>query len=104
MKIKLYDLDQSVYDTYKFSVKGNRNVSFLLARKKISRALALSTCILGDENAGVYVYGKMLMVVKGNMVVFLANHMPCPKEWSFKKRNYLHYSRMLGIDAVLDEK
>lgn len=100
--IKVYDLTAEAYETYRQTVKGNKETSYDLARKKLTRNIKL-----GAKKKGVlnflklqqeYVYVNLKILVKSGSIVKIENHTTDTVEgWKCNKKEYERLSKELGI-------
>lgn len=99
--IKIWDLPTYVFNYYRKNVKGNKDVSYELAKKKLSRNIALSTPIYIGHTHNLYSYGNLMIKTKsdskGDRIIGLWNHKHPHDKWSKHTKKYDKYNKYLGI-------
>lgn len=83
--IKVYNLSESAYNYYITHVKGNENVDFETAKRKLTRNTKLGMKLRKGEDSSkhLYLYGQLqILVVDGNKIVWLRND---KKQCKFQK-------------------
>lgn len=71
--MKLYDITTEVYNTYKNTVKGNKNISYDMCRRKLTRNILLSKIIGNKHGKILYRYGQLEILVRNRLVVWIHN-------------------------------
>lgn len=103
MEIKIYELPNYVYNRYRKITKGNKNVSYDLAKKKISRNVYLAKCLINGEYEQLHLYGSLLIKTKtdeqGDRVVGLWNKGldDYKGEWFKHTKKFTKLNRILNI-------
>ena len=101
MKLK-FELTPKAYETYKTEVKGNANIPWDQAEKKLNRNILLVQ--EADPKytkkkwlTTTYSYGNLKVKVRFNKIIDIENHKGEPTDWHTKPRRYEELSRQLGI-------
>lgn len=103
--MKLLDLQPNAYRYYKRNVKGNENISFEDARKKLTRNVELAELLQPTEDqmmqgVEMYAYGNLLIKVELNKIVWLKNLYGKNKRgvWQHSLEKYNELNKKLGIE------
>ncbi|PKR83520.1 hypothetical protein [Heyndrickxia camelliae] len=103
--MKLLRLKPEVYEYYRTKVKGNKDISYDQACKKLTRNVQCATELeprndfekeIGNK---AYLYGNLFIVVRKGRVVYLKNHSKLKSKhgWYFDAKKYITLSNELGI-------
>lgn len=104
--LKLYKLPEEVYKQYQQQVKGNANITYEQAVKKLNRNIQLvkETAPERIERkflSVTYKYGNLHLVTRLGKIVKLVNHKDYKQysdDWIFPKKRYIQLNKELGID------
>jgi hypothetical protein len=98
-EVQLLELSKGAYKYYKNNVKGNENITYDMARRKLTRNVLLAKKVEPELNGKkLYIYGCLHILVVNNKIVWIKNH-PGKSTSRFKKNMEL-YNRLnqeLGI-------
>lgn len=83
--MKIYEIDDKVYQYYRFKVKGNRHVTFEEAQRKLSRNVAMAAKIQLDDDKFLYLYGNLHIFIEGDKIFRIKNHW-INNNWFYKNR------------------
>lgn len=94
----LYKLGEGVLQEYK-KIKGNENISPLMAQKKLTRNIMPAYKFEDDERDDLYIYGNLHITVDGDTVIKLENHKGEQHDWwnEIGKKEYYRLNKLLGI-------
>lgn len=99
--VKVFDLPNYVFSYYKSKVKGNKDISYELAKLKLSRNVALSIPIYQGFIHSLWAYGSLMIKTKsdskGNRIVAIWNNKRPHDRWEFHEKNYRKLNKRLGI-------
>lgn len=100
--MELYNLKNSAYQMYKLTVKGNMNVSFDQARRKLTRNILLAAERKNLKNKlkrqREFIYGNMRIIVKSGTIVEIENYITDTNpDWTKDEERYEQISKELGI-------
>lgn len=101
--MELYSLAKGAYYYYRSSCKGNSEITYDMARKKLTRNILLARFIPPrneqEESDGkeMYFYGNLQILVKNDEIVYIMNSdQKCPG-WTKNVELYNELNRILGI-------
>jgi hypothetical protein len=102
-KIKLLELTPRVFHEYRNATANNQNITYEMARKKLTRnmLLAYEEYDPYNENEGngtMYKYGYCQFIVKNRTVIWMKSFGKYPKGWSKDYDKYVELNRILGIN------
>jgi hypothetical protein len=100
--IRLLNLKESAFKTYKNEVKGNLNISFDQAQRKLTRNVLLAVEKTSLKNLltfkQVYIYGNMRITVRFGTIIEIENHISnIVPNWTKDEKRYEQISKELGI-------
>jgi hypothetical protein len=97
--MKPYGLTVKAYDYYRTNVKGNENITYEMARRKLTRNALLGKYIDTDEYGRKLIYyGNLSIIVdKDNTIVWLKNYPKQNFHFNVDKAEYERLNRKLGI-------
>lgn len=100
--MKLLDLSYKAYTQYMEQVRGNENISFDQAQRKLSRnvLLVVETAperVVRGLFSTKYKYGNLTIVVRNRKIVKVVNYKGKPVGWKINKQRYTELSKELGI-------
>jgi hypothetical protein len=100
--IRLLNLKESAYQYYRTNVKGNLNISFDQAQKKLTRNVLLAVEKTSLKNIlkcqQVYIYGNLKIIVRFGTIIEIENHIQdIVPGWTLDQKKYEQISRELGI-------
>jgi hypothetical protein len=99
--MKLLTLKHAAYLDYKNTVRGNKDITYYEAQKKLTRNMKLAykfPPLEGQPEKGLYQYGNLqFLVVNGKVVKLTNKNNPVPG-WKRSKVKYLYWSKKLGIE------
>jgi ATP-dependent phosphoenolpyruvate carboxykinase len=100
--VRLLNLKESAFKQYQLEVKGNANITFDQAQKKITRNVLLAVERTSLKNLltfkQVYIYGNMKITVRFGTIIEIENHISDPvPNWTKDEKRYEEISRELGI-------
>lgn len=107
--MKLLNLTGKAYDKYRLSVKGNGNIAYDQAQKKLTRNVVLvketierkpyeKKRFMSRSLRGVtYHYGNLDITVRFGKIVDIENNKGQPVKWSFPRERYQQLNKELGI-------
>lgn len=101
-EIKVLDLKESAFEEYRTQVKGNTNISFELAQKKLTRNVLLAAENKSWKNKLLlqreYLYGHLRIIVRLGEIIKVENHIDeVDPSWWLNQKKYIYLSRALGI-------
>lgn len=101
-KIRILELSPAVFDTYRNRIRGNENITYELACKKMTRNLLLGEEEFDpynhNEDVQMYSYGFMQFKVKGNRVIWLKPKARYPVGWEKDWGKHKELTIKLGIE------
>lgn len=103
--MKLLELTPSVFRDYRSTVKGNEDITYDAARKKITRNVMLAKKLEPrnqediDKGNILYQYGNLEILVKNETVIHIKNHKGknVYSGWELDRFKYVDLSRELNI-------
>lgn len=103
--MELLKLTTSAYRSYRKKVKGNKDISYDLACKKLTRNVLLAKEIPPRDQSDVekgnklYHYGNLHILVKDGWVIHIKNHRISNEYtgWEFDPFKYVELTLQLGI-------
>jgi hypothetical protein len=103
--LELLELTPKVFRYYRRKVKGNIDVTYDLARKKLTRNVLLAKEIPPRDKSDVekgnklYQYGNLIILVRNGWVIHIKNHKGGNyyHDWELDRFKYVDLSRELGI-------
>lgn len=100
-EIKLFKLSNKAYRQYCKVTKGNSDISYDLARRKLTRNILLSLKTDIDKNKKLYIYGYLHIFVRKNKIVWVKNIKSLKSDWFYKdKKEYERLNEILGINGL----
>jgi hypothetical protein len=105
--LKLVTISDKAFRYYKKRVKGNKDITYDLACRKLTRNIILADRVPArtDEEIAkrneVYLYGNLFILKRGNHVIHLWNHKNTNAYtgWELDRVKYYELSKELGILA-----
>jgi hypothetical protein len=102
-KIKLLELTPRVFHEYRNATANNQNITYEMARKKLTRNILLAheeynPYNENDDNGIMYKYGYMQMIVKNRTVIWMKPSGKYPRGWMKDVDKYDELNKMLGIE------
>jgi hypothetical protein len=99
---RLLNLKESAFEYYRTNVKGNMNISFDQAVRKLTRNVLLAVDKTSLKDAlkckQVYVYGNMKIVLRFGTIIEIENHITdIVPGWTKDEKRYEQISKELGI-------
>lgn len=94
--MKLYKVSVKAAEYYRQNVKGNKDTNHDTIRRKLTRNIMLADRYPSvNKNTRLYRYGNLLILTKGDKVIWLHN----VKTYDFKvdKKKYRELNELLGI-------
>jgi hypothetical protein len=100
--MRLLNLKESAYNTYKREVKGNTNVTFDQAKRKLTRNILLAVERTSLKNIlkceQQYIYGCLRITVRFGTIIKIENHIQDTiPGWTCDQQRYEEISKQLGI-------
>jgi hypothetical protein len=100
--IRLLNLKESAFKTYKNEVKGNLNISFDQAQKKLTRNVLLAVERTSLKNIlkcqQEWIYGNLRIIVRFGTIIEIENHIQdVVPGWTCDQKKYEAISKELGI-------
>jgi hypothetical protein len=100
--LRLLKLKQSAYDAYREQVKGNANITYDQAIRKLTRNVMLAVEKTNIKDAlkvkQVYIYGCLKIVVRFGTIIEIENHIQdVVPGWVLDQAKYEAISKELGI-------
>lgn len=96
--MELLKFKRGLFDIYKKTVKGNEKISYLEARKKVTRNMLLAKKVELEGNRVLYQYGSLHFVVHDHRIIWIRNYQPVPNDWVLNKVDYIRLTKYLEID------
>lgn len=99
---RLLTINNKSFEYYKKYVKGNKNISYDQARRKMTRNMHLAyqyqTSVTSEGRViKHYTYGNLCFSVIKNEVVSIDNYRPIHSKWKQDYPKYLALSKRFGI-------
>jgi hypothetical protein len=100
--LRLLKLKQSAYDTYREQVKGNANITYDQAIRKLTRNVLLAVERISLKNIlkceQQYIYGNLRIIVRFGTIIEIENHIQdVVPGWVLDQKKYEQISKELGI-------
>lgn len=100
--MRLLNLKESAYQTYRLTVRGNETISFDQARLKLNRNVLLAVERKSLKNTlkckHEYIYGCLKIVVRFGRIIDVENRINDPiPGWECDRNEYERISKQLGI-------
>jgi hypothetical protein len=100
--IRLLNLKESAFNYYRTNVKGNLNISFEQAQKKLSRNVLLAVERTSLKNIlkcqQEWIYGNLRIIVRFGTIIEIENHIQdVVPGWVCDQKKYEAISKELGI-------
>ena len=107
--IRLLNLKESAFDYYRNNVKGNVNITFDQARRKLTRNVLLAVERTNLKNLlkckQVYIYGNMRIIVRFGTIVEIENYITdVVPNWTKDEEKYEQITKELGIHEDKNKK
>jgi hypothetical protein len=105
MKLELLNLTNKAFRYYSKRVKGNEDITYDLARRKLTRNVMLAAEIPPRDQSDLekgnklYHYGNLHILVKGDWVINIKNHRNTNSYtgWELDRFKYVELTIALGI-------
>lgn len=94
-QVKILEITDGVYNTYKRFIKGNQNDSRELAQRKLTRNVLSGTLIKKDNLSETYAYGCLYITVSNGKVIYLQNNQD---EVPIDQELKAYWTKELGLD------
>lgn len=99
--LPLLKITKTAFHYYRNITKRNSKISYINARKKLTRNTMLSMILeqyqKGDQEWTVYAYGQLKIVVAGDTIVHLYQMKESPEGFYYNKRRRASLSKRLRI-------
>jgi hypothetical protein len=100
--IRLLNLKESAFEQYRQSVKGNANITFDQAKRKLTRNVLLAVERTSLKNIlkcqQEWIYGNMRITVRFGTIIEIENHISdIVPNWIKDEKRYEQISKELGI-------
>ncbi|AKO91978.1 hypothetical protein BEH_07620 [Priestia filamentosa] len=100
--MELLRFSKKAFRYYSFEIKGNEGVSYLEARKKMTRNMLLAYKSTAEGYEGdLYKYGCLWFLVKNNRIVWMRNKSYFPLGWKKDHERYEQLNEELGIKTLV---
>ena len=99
--IKLLELNRKTFNYYREELNGNKNDSYSVAKRKMTRnmMLAQKQPKIELKKGEKYCYGSLHFLVVNNNVVWIKNRCSKPTGWILDKSEYVELNEKLRIDG-----
>lgn len=103
--MKLITISDKAFRYYKRKVRGNKDITYDLACKKLTRNIILAKKVPARNEEEIakrnelFLYGNLFILKRGNMVIHLWNHKNTNayEDWELDQAKYDELSKELGI-------
>lgn len=100
--MRLLNLKESAFNQYREQVKGNTNISFDQARRKLTRNILLAAERKRLKNfircQQEWIYGNLKIIVRFGTIIEIENHIKdIVPGWTLDQQKYERISKELGI-------
>lgn len=99
--IKLFKLKQKAYDYYRLGTRGNHDISFMEARRKLTRNIMISKIVdrwlEGKDEYTIYMYGALKIETCNDLIIKVKQHRKKEEGFIFHHRKHEKLSKRLGL-------
>lgn len=100
--MEILKMSPHAYEYYKANVRGNEDISYDQACRKMTRNVQLCKEFAPEQvtkqfRKATYTYGNLKISVRGKKVISLVNHKGTASKMKIDEKRYIELSRELGI-------
>lgn len=97
--MELFKLGKGAFHHYRNSVRGNQNISFEEAQRKLTRNIQLAIEVQPEkyDDKQLYMYGKLGILVVRDKIIWVKNNLHSPKSWKKDRKKLSSLNKELAI-------